>query len=294
MTKILCTFPGRHGDLLWALPTVRAISESYGHPVDLQIAGEFGTILPLLAPQPYLGAIFADPRWGLTPPNEWQAPPAWPPRREGGTAEHFSEPPDPLVTYDRVYQLGYRRWPELPLPVEIDQTVRADRELPPLDLARPWITAPLEGPLHYHLAPRTRRIAVGFSECHFELKYGLLGLLGQHDSRWEVQTVMGPTGRWGDEAGEGMCNWEEAAHAISQAEVFVGDCSALHVLAVALGVPVVLVEPMEARWNPIFYPCGKVGPQVTLVTGLDGLPTFDSRHLCEAVQARLEAIDAAQ
>lgn len=277
MTCVLTSFPGRCGDLIWALPTIRAISESYGAPVDLLICGEFEGMVPLLQQQPYLQHVEPDPAWSVG--TGWQPP---------------VDPGLGMPGYDRVFHLGYRRWPELPLPVEIDQTVRADRELPPLDLARPWITAPLEGPLHYHLAPRTRRIAVGFSECHFELKYGLLGLLGQHDSRWEVQTVMGPTGRWGDEAGEGMCNWEEAAHAISQAEVFVGDCSALHVLAVALGVPVVLVEPMEARWNPIFYPCGKVGPQVTLVTGLDGLPTFDSRHLCEAVQARLEAIDATQ
>ena len=29
---ILCTFPGKHGDLLWALPTVRAISEPEPDP----------------------------------------------------------------------------------------------------------------------------------------------------------------------------------------------------------------------------------------------------------------------
>lgn len=289
MSRILATFPGRHGDLLWALPTVRAISESYGHPVDLQIAGEFGTILPLLAPQPYLGAIFADPRWGLTPPNEWQAPPAWPPRREGGTSEHFSEPPDPLVTYDRVYQLGYRRWPELPLPLEIDQTVRVDREVAPLDLTRPWITAPPTETRWFDAGYRRRRIAVGFTECYFELKYGLTKLITKHHGDWRVQTCMGG-GRWFSEAGEGSHTWAEAAQLISQAEIFVGDCSGLHVLAVALGVPVVLVEPMEARWNPIFYPCGKSGPQVLLVTGLDGQPTWDARHLAEAIEKVLHAI----
>lgn len=271
MTCVLTSFPGRCGDLIWALPTIRAISESYAVPVDLLICGEFAGMVPLLAPQPYLARVVADPDWGIG--HGWQ-----PPNRA-----------DVISPYDKIFHLGYRRWPELPLPLEVDQTVRVDRELPPLDLTRPWITAPLKGPLHYHLG---RRIAVGFSECHFELKYGLLGLLGQHDSRWEVQTVMGPSGRWGDEAGEGMCNWEEAAHAISQAEVFVGDCSALHVLAVALGKPCVLVEPMEARHNAIFWPLGQEGPQVTLVRGLDGKPTWDSRHLCETVAARLEAIDA--
>lgn len=286
MSRILVTFPGRHGDLLWALPTVRAIAETTGGPVDLQIAGEFGGLLPLLLSQPYLGSVFADARWGLTPPNEWQAPPAWPPRREGGEAEHFQTPPDPLYTYDKVYQLGYRRWPELPLPLEIDQTVRVDLELPPLDLSRPWIT----------VAPWTQvahRVAIGFTDCHFELKVGLLQILKGY--RWpEPQgfsaVVLPPPGsRWVVEQKYQLVDWVEAARRIRAADVFLGDCSALHVLAVAIGTPCVVMEPMEARWNGIFYPCGMEGPQVTVVKGLDGQPTFDSRHTSEALQAALKA-----
>jgi hypothetical protein len=264
----LVTFPGRHGDLLWALPTVRAISERVGAPVDLLIAGEFAGLIPLLARQPYLAQIWADRTWGMG--HGWQPPP-------GTLAD---APP-----YAATYHLGYRRWPERVLPEEVWITAAAEygslHPLPPIDLQTPWIQAPPAGPVDYGHQWK-RRIAVGFTECYFETKFGLLQLLDQHDDNWALRTVMG-TGRWMDEGGEGSCNWEEAAHAIKEAEIFVGDCSALHVLAVALGIPVVLVEPMEARHNDLFYPVGKIGPQVTLVTGLDGQPTFDARHVRETV-----------
>lgn len=272
--RILTTFPGRFGDLAWALPTVRAIAETTGGPVDLLICGEFAGIVPLLELQPYLARVIADPAWGVG--DGWSPAP--------GVIEATAVP------YDAIYHLGYRRWPELPLPLEIDQTVRVDIELPPLDLSRPWITLDPHGASWFATNTRhpPRRVAVGFTECHFELKYGLLALLREHDRDWNLVTCM--TGdRWFHEAGEGSHSWAEAAQVLRQSEIFLGDCSALHVLAVAMGKPVVLVEPMEARWNPIFYPCGQDGPQVTLVKGLDGKPTFDSRHCVEALTQALEA-----
>jgi len=264
----LCTFPGRHGDLLWALPTVRAIAQATGGPVDLQICGEFAGLVPLLQQQPYLGQIIADPTWGIG--AGWR-----PPTVEAGP-------------HDRVFHLGYRRWPELPLPLEVDQTVRADIELPPLELDRPWI----EPPPGYVASWRDgHRIALGWTECYFELKYGLSSLLGRHHHDWSLQACMGG-GRWETEGDASPLSWVDAAVAISTADLFLGDCSALHVLAVAMGTPVVMVEPMEARWNPIFYPCGKSGGQVTLVIGGDGQPTFDARHTADTITARLAHLPA--
>src|SRR5665213_3309017 len=99
-SRILCTFPGRYGDIGWALPTVRAISEAAGHPVDLLIAGEFESLLPLLRLQPYLGQVSANPHWGMSDPWEQGVP--WPPG-----------------TYDQVYHLQYHGWPSRPLPMEV-------------------------------------------------------------------------------------------------------------------------------------------------------------------------------
>src|SRR5260221_13810852 len=109
--RILTTFPGRAGDLLWALPTVRAIAEHFDTEVDLQIAGEFASMVDLLLQQPYLAGVIADPRWTLTPPDDWKAPEL--PRE-----------------YDRVFHLGYRRWPRLPLPWEVYDHIREEAGLP--------------------------------------------------------------------------------------------------------------------------------------------------------------------
>jgi hypothetical protein len=276
VSRLLCTFPGRAGDLLWALPTVRAISEAAGHPVDLQIAWEFAGMVELLQLQPYLRTIYADTSWSLS--EGWR-----PPTVAGGPR-------------DQVIHLGYRRWPELALPQEIYVQAAASAYpsvvFAPIDLDRPWITK-VQSSTDWFSRGRwqpSRKIAVGFTECHFELKYGLFQLLDEADVDWQLRTCMG-RGRWMDEAGEGSHSWREAAALIEQCEVFFGDCSALHVLACALGKPCVLVEPMEARHNSVFYPYGMDGPQVRVVKGLDGRPTFDARHTAELLREVLGAQD---
>lgn len=272
--RILCTFPGRYGDVGWALPTVRAISEHFGVPVDLQIAGEFAPILDLLRQQPYLGQVWALPSWSLTPPDEWQ-----PPRLGEAEGE-----------YDHVYHLGYRGWPERHLPFQTYSVAVFDYQLPlaPLDLTRPWIVLPSPADLTFFPLRAQRRIAVGFTDCWFELKLGLLHLMDKADVDWAVEACM-HNERWTNEAGLGMCSWVEAATCISQADVVLADCSALHVLAVAMGKPVVVYEPMAARHNPIFWPVGMDGPQVRIVRGGDGQPTIDARHTADLLREVLRA-----
>ena len=74
-------------------------------------------------------------------------------------------------------------------------------------------------------------------------------------------------------------NWKEAAVIIV-------------VLAVALGVPAVIVEPNPMRHNPIFWPLGMDGPQVTCVKGGDGKPTHDARHTADVLREKLKATKA--
>lgn len=269
--RILTTFPGRAGDLLWALPTVRAIAEVAQHPVDLQIAGEFASMVDLLSQQDYLSGVWADPRWTLTPPDDWKAP---------------RLPRD----YDRIFHLGYHGWPSLPLPREVEALLAEQWTsdlpgLPPrIDLSRPWITVKPWTQLPHD-------IAVGWSDCHFELKYGLTRLLSEN---WAHEHTSGfvlaaPGSRWVSEGDMEAVDWLEAARRLASAKVFLGDCSALHVLAVALGILAVVVEPMEARLSSIFWPLGKDGPRVTLVRGNDGQATFDARHTAEYLTKVLEA-----
>lgn len=267
--RILCTFPGRFGDILWALPTVRALSEAHDTPIDLMIAGAYGALAPLLREQSYLGTVTADPLWEVqqTAPMSPRTPPYI----------HYG--------WDAIYHLGYRGWPVLTLPDEIAEqhNIHAAPTIR-IDLARPWITAEPWFELSHSLI-------VGFSDEHFELKYGLTHLLTR-------QAIGVPTGsgflccaegsRWQREGGYEGVDWRESAQRIAACDLFLGCCSALHVLACALGKPCVIMEPAEARWHDIFWPYGKVGPQVTLVTGGDGKPTFDARHVGDALRTALK------
>jgi hypothetical protein len=275
VTRTLCSFPGRAGDLLWCCACLREISATVGEPVDLQVCGEFDSLSPLLEQQPYIGTVYASEAWTMD---------------QGWAGAQAARPPNARLQYDRIWDLGYRRWPELPLPQEIWQTSLVEREwVSPLDLTRPWLRVD---------RPRQHaRIAVGWTECWFELKLGLHVVLQDHfGTAARLLQLCPPGSRWETEVSSAIsvhpCGLLEAARIIRAADVFLGDCSALHVLAVGLGVPVILCEPMEARWDRIFYPLGKTGPQVTLVHGTDDRPTFDARHVCDALDAALAKVTA--
>lgn len=256
--RILCTMPGRHGDILWSLPTVRAISEREGVKVSLALSAKYGSLKPLLARQPYIAEVRVLGAWGLaeTAPITPRTPPTL-------DADHDER------DFDQVVHLGYEGWPSAPLPVDIAQ--RAGVEI---DLARPWITPTFSIPRH--------DICAGFTDEWFELKVGLYWLLFERfvqRARPLVQLVsLSNSPRWNREKGTPELRWEGAAAYLATTRLFVGCCSALHVLAVAVGAPAVIVEPAAARLQEVFWPLGFDGPQVRVVRGGDGLPTFDARH----------------
>lgn len=284
--RVLATFPGKFGDLLWALPTVRAISRRVGEPVDLMIGRDFASIHSLLTQQSYIGQCWAQPEWR----TEDTAPisPRVPTLR-----------PEDQAPYDLTLHLGYRGWPDPDLmrhtlttaQIEIDhaatngdvfgvEMLQEDE----LALSEPWIVAPpAKGRARYRWS-----MVYGFTDEYFELKYGLVQLLERrsfpHRDRVLPSTSIGGNPRWRQEAGYVDSDWTESAQLVSRANVCLGDCSALHVLAVAVGTPAVLMEPATARHNPVFYPLGQTGPQVTLVRGGDGHPTFDARHVRDALE----------
>ena len=280
--KILCTMPGKYGDCFWSLPTARAISEAAGEPVDFLVSPKYASHVDLLRRQPYLGKVDVWPSWqtqdvGPAPMSPWSP----------FNDELHHQPLDLNgVHYDHVVHLGYRAWPDRPLPQCIyEQTKREYPELPiaPLDLDRPWIrtTYPLPA----------CDLALGFTDEHFELKYGLYWLLYKRfgepkDSSPYKIANLSTSPRW-CAAGASGFDWQAAAAWLASAKLFVGCNSALHVLACATGAPVVMLEPSEARWNDIFYAYGKTGSQVTLVTGNDGRPTFDARHLIDTIVGKL-------
>ena len=272
--QILATMPGRFGDQLWALPTVRALHEA-GHQVSLVLSQKYGSLAPLIRQQEYVQYVLVHDQWQVREdaPISPRVPrgPFYPADAEG----HITG------TYDAIVHLGYDGWPQAPLPYHVYNTLKREHPelaVAPLDLERPWIRVP------YAATPC--EIAIGFTDEWFELKVGLICLevyggraalvLGPQDSRWHLERAAGSYPIW-------VGGWIAAAGIIRNSDLFLGCCSALHVLACALGKPCLIVEPSEARWNEIFYPFGKIGPRVRLILGGDGKPTFDSRHIRDTI-----------
>jgi len=263
---IAITFPGKMGDLLWALPTIRAISRTYDVPVTLYVSQYLAPIVPLLNQQPYILLAIALSHWAV----EFGAPVT--PRTPPG--DHALD-----RIFDKVFHLGLEGWPMDPLPFETlaiagKQTL-IDHEH--FSLTEPWITTP-------HGFPPIS-VAVGFTDEHFELKYGVWELLTKTKLPPGWQSISGTEGsRWNVEGKHAHANWIDVAAVMRATKVFFGCCSALHVLAVGMGKPAVIMEPNPHRHHPIFWPCGTAGPQVTQVIGGDGQWTWDARHCLETIR----------
>lgn len=276
---ILASMPGRFGDILWALPTARLLAARHGTNVDFMTSPKYSSILELVQRQPYILETWAGEGWDVSSED---------------TAQNRVPPECDCADYEEIYHLGYREWPRQSLPYEI----RGNADLvDDLRLTEPWITVP-------GAARETEDtvIAVGFSEEHIELKMGiLLGLAGTdafEDITWRF--ILPPPGtphrawEWvrglSDHVEFWQTDWEQAATAIASADLFFGCLSSMWVLANAVGTPTVIMEPMVARHNPIFW---RDSPKNHLVIGNDGKPTFDLRHTREMIAAVLEELNEA-
>lgn len=273
----LVTHAGRHGDCLWALPTVRAISETVGEPVDFCISHKYQGLVPLIQLQPYIRTAFADLTWQVV-----ETAPIGPPEPP---LEHRDQQGR---EYEKIIHLSFRGWPEAPtlaegywlngaeaVPLEdLESGDLLDRK----HLFRPWIEAPRGVP--------PLDMAIGFTDEYFEVKCGIAQLVFWEFSRMghdiAGQVLTAPGSRWEREAEVLSCSFVSAAAAIQAARVFLGCLSSLAVLAAAIGTPRVLVEPNEQRHHAVFQHWDQ-----PLVLGGDAKPTFDARHVADALKRRL-------
>ena len=82
MSKYLATFSGKFGDILWSLPTVRAISEMLlgGEKLDMVVMPEFQSLVPLLKAQDYIADAGVRQDWHMLHDHygyqPWQPPKA--------------------------------------------------------------------------------------------------------------------------------------------------------------------------------------------------------------------------
>jgi hypothetical protein len=287
--RILCTHPGRYGDILWALPTMRAISQAYGQPVDLIIPGEYRGIADLVEAQPYVRMCAARDDWRV----EQTAPitPRVPPRID--------------VSYDQIYHLGYEGWPTPTLAEDVYDRAAAQYgqaqalapyQFPELDLETPWVTTSTI----VRKSDRPR-VWLGWSEEYFELKVGLTVALATHFPDVEFWWIRPWGGRYdevdrladfgqhrlGKNVGMIRAHWHTTVDVALSCHVFLGCLSASWVLANALGLPTVIVEPNAQRHQPVFW---RESPKNHLVLGGDGLPTFDARHAGDVLEQVLKEI----
>lgn len=268
---ILCTMPGHFGDILWALPTMRLLAKRHDTKVDFLTSPPFEPILELVQRQPYILETWTGKDWIETE----------------DTAEYRVPPTCDCGDYEEVYHLGYSEWPTDILSDFIRESV-GFRDDPPLHMTSAWVRA---GDIPH----RDTVIAVSFTENHIELKMGiLLGLIAQLpvDITWKL--LLPPKGlyhrawEWVEVAGYPVefceTNWVQAAAEISSADLFFGCLSAPWVLANAVGTPTVIMEPMEARHNPIFW---RNATKNHLVIGNDDKPTFDLRATRDMIKTVL-------
>ncbi len=276
---MVVTHPGKLGDLLWGLPTVRKLSEREGAPVSLYLSAWCEPLAHLLHKQAYIADVVVDKAWH--PPD---------------TAPLSMYPPTSLTDQIPVVVLGYESWPSLPLPYE--QAALAGRELDDHAL-RPWIQAT---PFAKSEFPAS--VLFHWTDRWFELKLGLTEYLAQRLTSVSVRVSCGPSGRWPGQWIHGQPvipnDFATLARKILSVEVVVTDNSAVHVLCAALGKPVIVIEPETDRHHPIFWPGAgqddnghwfrrntQLGKLIHPLLGGDHKPTFDCRHALDAIREYL-------
>lgn len=223
MSKVLCTFPGKFGDVLWSLPTVKAIADFMAQEkVDFGIMPAYRSLLPLLGMQKYIDKAFVIEDWECTGSPFGDQP--WLP-------QHVPQ------GYDRVFHLGMRGHPGIhcaPLPlidfIAEQQGMRLVNPIPFIDVPAGFFRAGKDEPeIDCH-------IAYAFSAGAAEAKAKFLDL------------VIGEAGNniaWIDVTKE---DWVSAAMLIKFAACFVGSRSSNNVIAHGVGQKNIFIyEPESSR-----------------------------------------------
>lgn len=219
--KILCTFSGKFGDILWSLATVRQISKNYGVKVDMGVMPSYKALVPLLKRQSYIAKPFTIDNWFCTGSPAGDQP--------------WEAPLDMLDAYDKVFHLTYRHHPNGNQPL-IDFIAQQQG----LVLDKPVV--PFIETVDYPPYPQTY-IAHSFNDMYKEQKDKFMECLSSN---------LGKTGLNSSTQIEFFditkSTWDWARYGVKYALAFVGCRSSNHVLAHGVGQKNIFIyEPHPHR-----------------------------------------------
>jgi hypothetical protein len=215
VSRILCTFSGRYGDIVWSLPTAREISQRHGEKVDFAIMPQYKSLLPLLQAQPYIDFAFVLDDWVCTGSpfgdQPWEAP--WKPG------------------YEKTYHLTYRQHPH---GMCCANFIAWQQGMEFKGNVVPFITVPevIRQKAESCIPPS---VCYSFNEMYKTEKAQFLASLMDR---------IGNNVLWLNVA---EMPWLAAAKAIQDSGIFVGCRSANWVMAIGLGAQTITYEPHPAR-----------------------------------------------
>lgn len=260
--KILCTFSGKIGDILWSLPTVRALREiseqsnSVSHPneatlvtLDFGIMPQYKSLIPLLNMQSYIDNAFTIDDWECIG-SPWGDQP-WEP-------QHVPE------GYDKVFHLTYQRHPSSN--EALIDFIAAQQGLKLTDPMVPFIHArQYEGELKKHFR---KVICYAFNELYSVEKAAFYNTL-VHISAGEF--LFSDVSKY---------SWVTAVDAIANCLTFVGCRSSNYVVANGVGQRNIFIyEPHPSRnmTGPLGYTFSN--PHATAIESPLGMPPEQSAAL---------------
>jgi hypothetical protein len=221
MSRVLCTFPGKAGDILWSLPTARAIARITGEPVDFAVMPYYESLLPLLQEQEYISRAFTLADWHRT-----------------GSA-HGDQPEVPQnreieQQYAQTWHLGYRAHPGITAPdFNLCNFVAAQQSIVLQQPVVPFLKVRQE--LVEHAQASGDYVAMAFNEQYDEQKQKFRNEFKVRCPR-EVAVVWMPDLRW-----------EVVPSTIAGALAYVGDRSSNWVIAKGVDAQALTYEPHPHR-----------------------------------------------
>jgi hypothetical protein len=261
MSKFLCTFSGKFGDILWSLATAKYISEVIVNSrVDFAMMPYYESLVPLLSTQKYIDQAYVIPQWMRTHSNHGDQP--WqPPCRQDGEkikvlrGSNQLDPNAPLpqsisfeeMTYDRAWHLTYKGHPGITAPsmplidfVAYQQNISFNNWCPipfltSVDCFDELELVTFNSGKFTDVMREGRVVTYAFNEQYEAPKKQFFETL-YAEMKGEVEFFNVATAKW-----------KEAAYAIDKSNVFVGCRSANWVLAMGLGKETITYEPHPAR-----------------------------------------------